>query len=129
MAIPPLGVDVEDLGPQDYHIREVMLGKLTLDTAKLMITMGMKKVFKSLEQEGVELRTLCRQNEILRGYLAKVVGSLDPEHPKETLNVALRDGGGVDLDSFLKAYQQWWESFEEKGVLILQENLKLLHST
>ena len=50
-----------------------------------------------------------RKNEILKGYLAEVVGPLDPEHPKETLNGTLerRDVGGVQLDPFLNACQQW----------------------
>ena len=79
-----------------------MLENPTLDTTRLIVTMGIKEVFKSLDKEGVELKTLCRKNEILRGYLAKVVGPLDPKHPEETLNDALerRDGGGVQLDPF-----------------------------
>ena len=105
MAISPLNADVEDLTPQDYQIIEVMLGKPSLDTTRLMVTMGIKEVFRNLEQEGAELMMLCRKNEILKGYLFKFVGPLDCEHPKETLNVALkkRDGGGVHLDPFLKA--------------------------
>ena len=62
--------------------------------------MGIKKVFQSLDQEGAELKTLHRKNEILRGYLAKVVGPLDHKHHEETLNAALRNGGGVHLDHF-----------------------------
>lgn len=61
VAIPPLDADVEDLTPHDYQIREVILGKPTLDTTKLMVTMGMKEVFRSLEWEGVELITLQRK--------------------------------------------------------------------
>ena len=69
--------------------------------------MEMKEVFKSLEQEGAELMTLRRQNEILKGYLVKFVGSLDPEHPEESLNAGLkrRDGERVQLNTFLNAYQ------------------------
>ena len=119
MAITPPDVDVQNLGPQDYQIREVMLGKSTLDTTRLMVTMGIKDVFKILEQEVAKLKTLHRKNEILRGYLAKFVGLLDLDHPEETLNVILREGGGVHLDPFLKACQQWQEIFEEKGVLII----------
>ena len=66
-----------------------MLGKHTLDTAGLMVIMGIKEVFKSLEQEGAKLKTLRRKNEFLRGYLAKVVGPLDPDYFKETLNIVL----------------------------------------
>lgn len=130
VAIPPPDVDVEDLNPQDYQIRVIMLKKPTLDTTKLMATLGMKDVFRSFEQEGAELITLCRQNEILRGYLVEVVGPLDLEHPEETLNTALkrRDGGGVQMDPFFNACWKWQEIFEEKGILIIQGNLNLLHA-
>ena len=67
-----------------------MLGKSTLETTKLMVTMGMKEVFKSLEQEGVELITLLRKNEILKGYLTEVFGPLDPEHLEETLDTTIK---------------------------------------
>ena len=75
--------------------------------------------------------TLRKQNEVLKGYLAKVVGPLDPEHLEETLNATLerRDGGGVHLNRFLKSCQQWQKSFEEKSVLIIRGNIKLLHAT
>lgn len=49
MAIPPLQTDVEELTPRDYQIKEVMHGKPTLDTAKLMVTTRIKEVFRSLE--------------------------------------------------------------------------------
>ena len=55
-----------------------------------------------------------------------MVGPLDPECHKQTLNTILREGGGVQLDLFLKAYQQWLEIFEEN--LIITGNLKLLHA-
>ena len=56
-----------------------------------------------MEYKEAKLQTLRRKNEILRGYLAKVVGPLDPNHPEETLNLVLGEGGGVHLDLFLKA--------------------------
>lgn len=129
VAIPLPDVDVEDLTPHDYKIKEVMLGKPTLDTTKLMVPMGMEEVFRSLEQEGAEVITLRRQKKIVKGYLTKVFGPLDPKHPEETLNVLIerKDRGGVQLDLVLNAFQQWWEIFEEKGVLIIQGNLKILH--
>lgn len=58
VAIPPLHSNIEELDPWDYQIREVMLGKPTLVTAKLMVTIAIKEVFKSLEQEGEKLITL-----------------------------------------------------------------------
>lgn len=59
----------------------------------------------------------------------EVVGPLDPEHLEETLNTVLREGGAVHLDPFFRACQQWRESFEEKGVMIIIENVKMLHAT
>lgn len=58
VAIPPSQSNIEELTPQDYQIKEVMLGKPTLDTTKLIVTIGMKEVFRSLEQDGAELITL-----------------------------------------------------------------------
>ena len=57
------------------------------------------------------------------------MGPLDPEHPKKTLNTILREGGHVQLDPFLKAFQEWQESLEDRGVTIIIGNLKLLHVT
>ena len=72
-----------------------------------------------MEKEDAKICTLRRKNEILRGYLAKVVGPLDHKHPEETLNAILREGGGVHLDPFLKGCLQWQDSFEEKSVQII----------
>ena len=49
MAILTLDTIIEELTPQNYQIREVMLENPRLDIAKLMVTMGMKEVVKSLE--------------------------------------------------------------------------------
>ena len=103
-----------------------MLGKPTLDTTMLMVTTRIKEAFRHLEQDGFELITLRRQNEILKGHLRKFLGPLDPINPKEPLNTTLerRDKGAAQLDPFLKACQQWRESFEDKGVKnITQINL------
>ena len=91
--------------------------------------MGIKEIMKKMGEDEVEIQALRRQVEILKGYLAEVVGPLDPESPEETLNTVLREGGAVHLDPFLRACQQWQESFEEKGVMIIMENLKMLHAT
>ena len=74
-----------------------MLGKLALETTKLMVTTGMKEVFRSLEKDGAELITLRQQNEILKGYLSEVVGPLDLANPEETLKLVVerRDRGVV----------------------------------
>ena len=79
--------------------------------------MGIKEVFRNIEQDEFELETLQKKNEILRGHLNEAVGPLDPENPK-ALNAVLkkRDKDNVQLDLFLKAFQQWQESCEEKGV-------------
>ena len=74
-----------------------MLGKPTLETAKLMVTPEMKDVFRSLEKDGAELITLWWQKKILKGYLSEVIGPLDPTNPEETLKVVVerRDKGAV----------------------------------
>ena len=72
-----------------------------------MMIMGVKEVLNHMEQDEIEIRTLRRQVEILKGYLAKVVGPLDPERPEQTLNTILREGEGVRLNPFLKACQEW----------------------
>lgn len=59
--------------------------------------------------------------------MAEQVGPLDIERLEETLNTILREGGKVHMDPFLRACQQWWEILEEKGVIIIIENLKMLH--
>ena len=94
-----------------------------------MMTMGVKEVLKYMEQEEAKIQELQRKVEILKGYLAKVVCPLDPKHPKKTLNTILREGGGVQLDPFLKACQEWQESLEDRGITIIIGNLKLLHAT
>ena len=66
-----------------------MLGKLALETTKLMVTTGMKEVFRSLEKDGAELITLRQKNEILKGYLSEVVGPLDLTNPEETLKLVV----------------------------------------
>ena len=103
VAIPPENVDTEGLGAQDYQVKEVVLGRPTRDTTKLMVTMGIKEVLKKMEQDEEELCTLHRKIEILRGYLAKVVGPLDHKHPEETLNTILREGV-MHIDPFFKAF-------------------------
>ena len=40
--IPPLQVDIEDLTPKYYQIKEVFLGKPIVDTTKFMVTTGIK---------------------------------------------------------------------------------------
>ena len=61
--------------------------------------------------------------------MSEFVSPFDPTNPEETLKATIerRDRGLVQLDPFLSACQQWQENFEEKGVLIIQGKLKLLH--
>ena len=47
-----------------------------------MMAMGIKEVLKHMKQDEIELRTLQRHVEILRGYLAEVVGPLYSECPE-----------------------------------------------
>ncbi len=106
-----------------------MLGKPTWDASQLMVTMGIKEIMKNMGEDEMEIQALQRKVEILKGYLAKVVGPLDPKHPEETLNTILREGGAVHMDPFLRACQKWRESFEEKGVMIIIANLKMFYIT
>ena len=86
-----------------------MLGNPPLDTTKWVVTIGMKEVFKILKKDGAKFILLQRQNKILKRYLSKVVGPLDPTKPKETLKTTVerRDRGAVQLDPFLNTCQQW----------------------
>ena len=93
-----------------------------------MMTMGVKEVLKHMEQDEIEIRTLQRQVEILKGYLAEVVGPLDPECPEETLNTIPREGEGTRINPFLRACQEWWDNLEHKGVTIITGSLKFLHA-
>ena len=92
------------------------------------MTTGVKDILKNMEQDEIEIRTLQRQVEILKGYLAKKIGPLDLEFPEETLNTILREGEGARLNPFLRACQEWRDSLEDKGVTIIIGSLKLLHA-
>lgn len=74
VVIPPPHANIEDLTPSDYQNKEVLLGKPTLDTTKVLITMGVKEVFKQVDRFDSELVMLRKQNELWRGYLHEVVG-------------------------------------------------------
>ena len=58
MAIPPNNVDTESLSAQDYQVKEVILGRPTWDTTRIMVTMEIKEFFRNMEQEEEELCTL-----------------------------------------------------------------------
>ena len=94
-----------------------------------MMTMGVKEVLKHMERDEIEIQTLRRQVEILKGYLFEVVGPLDPECPEETLNAILKERESSRLNPFLRACQEWRDSLEDKGVTIIIGSLKLLHAT
>ena len=55
ISIPPPYADTEELTPKDYQIKDVMLGRPTVDTTKVMITIGMKEVFRHMDQDELEL--------------------------------------------------------------------------
>ena len=40
IAIPPPNANTKDMTPNDYQIKEVILGRTTIDTTKVLITMG-----------------------------------------------------------------------------------------
>lgn len=51
IAIPPPHTDIKELTPKDYQIKEVMLGSPTVNTLKVIITMGMKEVFRHMDYD------------------------------------------------------------------------------
>ena len=86
--------------PKDYQITKFLLGKPTVDTNKVMITIGIREVFRHFDDNESELIKLCKKNKLLRGYLHGIVGPLDQDHPKVTLATILerRDKGSVQVD-------------------------------
>ena len=71
-----------------------------------MMSMGVKEVLKHMEQDEIEIQTLRRQVEILKGYLSDVIGPLDPERAEDTLNAILKEGESTRLNPFLRACQE-----------------------
>lgn len=51
-------MDVESLGPKDYELKNVMLGKPTWDASRLMVTMGIKEIMKNMGEDEMEIQTL-----------------------------------------------------------------------
>ncbi len=72
-----------------------MLRKPAQDTSRQMMTIRVKEVLNHMECNEVEIKALRRQVEILKGYLAEVIGPLDSEHPEESLTTILKVGEGV----------------------------------
>lgn len=122
-------MDTKYLTPKDYQMKEIVLGKPTVDTTKVLITASLKKVFSHLDKGELEILVLWKQNELLRGYLNEIVGPTDPDHPEIALGVALeRKEIEQPLgESFFDAYKRWHGSFEDKEVQIIEGNLNLLH--
>lgn len=69
------------------------MGRPIIDIAKVMITMGMKEVFRHMDQDEYELIVLRKQNEILRGYLHEIMGPIDLDNLKITLVAKLERKG------------------------------------
>ena len=82
ISILPLYVDVKDLTPSVYQTKEAFLGKPTVDIAIILITTGVKEVFKQVEKYDTELVMLWKQNEPMRGQLHRVLGPIDLDNPK-----------------------------------------------
>lgn len=87
--IPPSHADTKELTPKDFQIKEVILGKPTVDMVKILITMGLKNVFSHLDGDDSELIMLKNKNELLRGYLTKVVGPIDLDNLEISLGAIL----------------------------------------
>lgn len=101
ITIPP-HVDTKELIPKDYQMKEIILGKPTMDTMKVLITIGLKKVFKYMDRDELDPIILQKKNDLLRGYLNEMVGPIDLDNPKVSLEDALeKKQGGPQMDSFL----------------------------
>ena len=83
--------------------------------------MGIKTVFRHMDKDESKLIMLKKENELIKGYLHRVVGSIDLDNPNITLIATLERGekGSVSIYSFLGACQKWHENFKDKGVLII----------
>ena len=57
VAHPPKGVDAA-VSVKDYEVKDIMLGRPTRDTARQMITMGVKEILKHMEHDEIEIQTL-----------------------------------------------------------------------
>ena len=55
VAHPPEGTDVEAISLDVYEVMDIMLVKPTQDTSQQMMTMGVKEVFKHMEQDKIEI--------------------------------------------------------------------------
>ena len=55
VAHPPKGTNTDVVSFEDYELKYDMLGKPTRDTARQMMSMGVKEVLKHMEQDEVEI--------------------------------------------------------------------------
>ena len=58
VAHPPKGTYAESVSLEDYEVKDIMLGRPTWDTARQMMTMGVKDILKHMEQDEIEIQTL-----------------------------------------------------------------------
>ena len=87
-------------------MEEVILGKPTKDTTKALITLGLKHIFKKVDEGEEEIQILRKQNKVLSGYVWEVVGPIHLVNPKIALVAALEKQvlAPTPMDSFLEAW-------------------------
>lgn len=130
ITIPPPRADIETITTQDYQMQEVILGKSTKDTAKVLTIMGLKKVFHHLDQGEEELQFFRKQNDILRYFVKEVAGPIDPDYPEIVVSITLEKWAPTLEPSnlFLDTCKRCHHSFAKKGVEIIATNMHLLHN-
>ena len=58
IAIPPPHGDVSTVQASNFEMQEVILGKPTKDTAKAMTSLGLKHIFRQLDEGEEEIQFL-----------------------------------------------------------------------
>ncbi len=58
IAIPPPHGDASTIQASDFQMQEVILGKPTKDTTKEMTTLGLKHIFRQLDEGEEEIQFL-----------------------------------------------------------------------
>lgn len=51
IVIPPPHAETKELTPKDYQMKEIILGNPTKETMKVLVTIGLKEVFKHMDQD------------------------------------------------------------------------------
>ena len=55
VAHPPKGTHIDVVSLEDYEVKDIMLGRPTRDTARQMMSVGVKEVLKHMEHDEIEI--------------------------------------------------------------------------